>query len=304
MKKRLYKIFISCLVLCACMAMAAPLGHAEGDTTYVISFRPGEHGSFSEGAVGYLSGFGTVQMTAAGNIFLEVPSGTPFPAGILGYLSADEGYYYRDGLAGGTITEDAAYVAQFGILSGGGVRYTVKYVDSVSGAEVAESYTGYANEGDVIPFAAKTVTGYDVDSAGKSITVTEGAEISFLYTSNGALDEIRYEYGENTVETQTVAAPAQPDNGGNDNNGDNDNPANNPEEIGDNETPLGSGGNEPEEIEDNDTPLAPGVSQNGKDESESKGGVIGVAAAIAAAVLIVIAVAVVLTRKKKSYNAK
>lgn len=301
MKKRLTKIFISCLVICVCMAMAAPAAFADGETTYVVSFRPGEHGSFSQGAVGYLSSYGNVQMTATGNLFLEVTSGTPFPAGILSYLGADAGYYYRGGLAGGPVTEDMTYVAQFGILSGSGVRYTVRYVDSVSGAEVAESYTGYANAGDVIPFTAKTVTGYDVDSTTKSITVSEGAELSFYYTSNGTLDEIHYVYGQDTVITQTVVTPQTPNNNteNNDNdNGNDDNAGNGPEvRIEDNEVPLGGGEvQEPVQIEDENVPLAgPGM----KDENEANSLAIGLAAGAGALVLIGIVAAVILSRKKK-----
>jgi len=279
------------------MAMAAPAAFADGGTTYVVSFRPGEHGSFSQGAVGYLSNYGTVQMTATGNLFLEVTSGTPFPAGVLSYLGAEEGYYYRGGLAGGPITEDMTYVAQFGILSGGGVRYTVRYVERVSGAEVAESYTGYANAGDVIPFTAKTVTGYDVDSATKSITVSEGAELSFYYTSNGTLDEIRYEYGQDTIITQTVVTPQTPDNNDN-NNENNDNAENSPEvRIEENEVPLGGGEvQEPVQIEDENVPLAgPGM----KDESEANRLAIGASIGAGALVLIGIVVGVILNRKKK-----
>lgn len=324
MKKRLFKIFISCLVLCVCMAMAAPAAFAEGETTYVVSFRPGEHGTFSESAVSYLSAFGDVEMTSAGNLFVVVPSGSPFPAGILSYLSADEGYYYRDGFAGDYVTEDAAYVAQFGILSGGGARYTVKFVDSASGAELAESYTGYANPGDVIPFTAKTVPGYNVDSNAKSITVSDGASISFLYTSNGSLDEIRYEYGQDTVVTQTVTTVQAPANNNanannvnaNANTANNNaanspanaanspaNPDNNPVEINENEVPLAGNESEPVQIEDSDTPLAgPGVKAD--TEREAKNSVITIAVGALVGVLLILAAIALFMKKKKKKDAE
>jgi len=294
------------------MAMAAPAAHAEGYTTYVISFRPGEHGTFSQSAADYLSDYGTVQMTAAGNIFLEVESGTPFPAGILSYLGADEGYYYRDGLMGGTVTEDMTYVAQFGILSNDAARYTVRYVDRVSGAEVAESYTGYANVGDVIPFAAKTVYGYNVDSASKSIVVSNGAELVFYYTSNGTLDEIHYEYGENTVITQTVTNVA--DNNNNNNNNAQNTPANTPAptentpaptEIGDENVPLSDGqGTEPVQIDDENVPLA-GSDLKGEGESQNHSArFIGMLSVGLLLVLGLIAAIVILGRKKKKNNAQ
>ena len=314
MKQGIRRIVMSCLVLCICMAMAVPSAFA-ADSTYVISFRPGEHGSFSEDAVSYLSSFGTAQMSAAGNLFVEVESGTPFPANILSYLTAEEGYYYRAGLAGSTVTEDKIYVAEYGVLSGGGVAYTVKYLDSASGAEVAESYTGYANAGDVIPFAARAVNGYDVDSATKSVTVEEGAELTFLYTSNGTLDEIQYQYGENTTETQTVTAPGATTAPADNDNAQppaEENTADGGEEIDDNDVPLTDGAETPaenapgEEIGDNEIPLAPGADiTDGATEGEAGTdwstviavSVIGIAAIIAI-------VAATLLYKKKHCNSK
>ena len=317
MKKSIYKILICCLVLCVCMAMAVPSALAAADDTYVVSFRPGEHGSFSEDAVSYLESFGTAKMSDSGNLFVEVKSGTAFPANILSYLTADEGYYYKDGLAGKKVTEDASYVAQYGILTGSGVMYTIKYVDSVSGAELAESYTGYANEGDVIPFAAKSVNGYDVDSAAKSVTVAQGAELSFLYTSNGTLDEIEYEYGEDTIITQTVTTPGTNTTPGTDTQTpDDNNTDNNGEVIDENETPLDNNGanggedaeqpddNAPtEEIDENEVPLVPGSDINNGTEDGENGtnwGTVAVVSVIGIIAIIIIAVGTVLRKKKKS----
>lgn len=310
MKQGLRRIVMSCLVLCICMALAVPSAFAAENGTYVVSFRPGEHGRFSEDAVSYLSGFGTAQMSAAGNLFVEVENGTPFPADILSYLDADEGYYYRAGMAGGAVTEDVIYVAEYGVLSGGGVSYTVKYLDSVSGAEVAESYTGYANEGDVISFAARPVNGYHVDSATKSVTVQEGAELTFLYTSDGTLDEVQYQYGENTTTTQTVAtpgadtAPAENDNA---QPPAEDNPADDGEEIVDNDVPLTDGADDSaeapeEEIGDNEVPLAPGGDLP-EGSAEDEGGtnwpaVIGICGGGLAAILAIIVVAVLRGKKR------
>lgn len=297
------------LVLCLCFVWAAPSAQA-AETTYVVSFRPGENGRFDQGAVDYLSAFGNVQMTSAGNIFLEVRSGTRFPGGIVNYLAADEGYYYRSGLAGGTINGDATYVAQYGILSGEGVRYTVKYVDSVSGSEVAESYTGYANAGDEITFAAKVVSGYDVDSASKSLTVTEGGELTFLYTSNGSEDEIRYVYEPDTIIQNNPVQDVDNDNNNDDNAGNAGGNAQNAgdnaettapqEEIGENDVPLGGGSTDGqtapvEDIDDNDTPLAPGVP--GEPDKGGNGLMIGLSVGILA--LLAVAAAVVVSKKRR-----
>ena len=298
MKKRICKILISCLVFSIlCMAtLSTAVFAAEDDTTYVVSFRPGESGVFSDDAVSYLSSFGTAQKSAAGNLFVEVKSGSAFPADIISYLDVEDGYYYKDGFAGTAVTGDATYVAQYGVLSGGGIPYAVRYVDAVSGAELAESYNGYANSGDVISFTAKAITGYNVDSESKAITVTQGAELRFLYTADGSLNTIEYEYGENTVIPQTVATPevSQPTPGGD------------LEPIDENDVPLASGienntesqGEDTETIDDEEVPLAPG--NEGNDSADSLNWGI-IASAIGGGVaLIAILAAVAIRRKKRS----
>lgn len=215
MKRKIQRTAICCILICLCMALSM-VSVLAADTTYVLSFRPGANGSFAAGAESYLSGFGEVQKSAAGNLFVKVQSGTAFPSNIVSYLQADEGYYYKGGLTGATVTGDLDCVAEYGVLSGSGVLYTVQYVDATTGTELAESYQGYANTGDTIAFSAKTLSGYAADSASKTISVSSGAVLQFLYSSDGSNDRTDYVYGEDTVIIQTVTTqpaetqPAEP----------------------------------------------------------------------------------------------
>lgn len=193
------------LMISLCLTMLSSTVLAAGSTTYVLGFSAGGNGSFRSGASAYLRQYGTVKTGASGNLYVEVKSGTAFPADILTYLKSESGYYYKGGLSGEKVTGDATYVAQYSVLNGKGSLYTIQYVDAQSGGEVAESYTGYANAGDTISFAGKAVKGYQVDAATKSLTVQDGAVLRFYYTGSGSDKTItQYVQGPDRVITGTV----------------------------------------------------------------------------------------------------
>lgn len=287
-----------CLALCLCLPRLVVPASAADATTYVLSFRPGANGSFDSAAVTYLEKYGTVQESAAGNLFVEVSAGTAFPTDILTYLKADSGYYYKGGLSGTAVESDETYVAQYGVLSGSGIAYTVRYVDSVSGTSVAESYTGYANAGDTITFSAKTVDGFAADSTEKTITVADGAILTFTYTGTGAGNTTNTIYGENTTVTQTVTQAAGANGTGTtttDANAGTDTTT-----ISDNNVPLNNGTGSSsdsdsasastETITDSDTPLAQAISAHSV-------AIVTICAGIAAALLILF---LVLRMRRKS----
>ena len=301
MKQKL-KRAAGCILVCLCLVASAFSALAAENPTYVLSFRPGANGAFSDEAEGYLSAFGTVQRSAAGNLFVEVPAGSPFPSGIVAYLQADAGYYYKGGLNGETVNADADYIADYGVLSGSGVLYTVNYVDSVSGASIAESYQGYANPGDTLTFTARTLRGYNVDSASKTLTVSDGAVLNFVYTYDGSNDRTDYVYGEDTVINQTVAqAPTGTADGAGAAGTDTAAPG---ETIPDADTPLSGGDSAPagdntadlptEDIADNDVPLAQGEADAAASHSSAPV-IIGISAGAAALIAIL---AVVLVKRR------
>lgn len=311
MKRFIQKLMLAATVLCLGIAMAVPTAFA-ADTTYVLSFRPGAYGSFSGGAAAYLSNYGTVEQSAAGNLFLQVAAGTALPSDLetqlRSYLQPDSGYYYRSGLsASGAANEDATYVADYGVLQGGGYAYTVRYVDAVSGTELSESYTGYANAGDQVVFQAKVLAGYAVDQAEKSLTIQNAADqvIEFRYTSTA-------EAGEDIVQTNTVTIPGgvatAPTDGADAAGADaagtvpaDEGTVPEGETISDNTTPEADGaGIGDENIGDNDTPRADTLPNEGGSPSATT--VLIAAVGTGCAIVLVVLLIFALRRKKSEQN--
>ena len=310
MKKFIHKLVLAAAVLCLAIATAVPTAFA-ADTTYVLSFRPGAYGSFSGAAVSYLSQFGEVEQSSTGNLFLQVQAGTQLPSDLetqlRSFLQPDAGYYYRSGLsARGTADEDATYVAEYGVLQGSGYAYTVRYVDSVSGSELAESYTGYANAGDEVIFQAKVLDGYTVDQGVKSLTIyeTENQVITFSYTANAVAGEdvvqtttVTVPAGVATVTTDNAAVPGA-DAADGDNTGD-ATPVDNGEQIDDNDTPLADGNdNAGERIDDNDTPLVDTIPGDNASNSGMNKTILITAVGAGCAILLVATLVVTLRRRK------
>lgn len=320
MKRFIQKLALLGTALCLCVSMLVPSAFAAENTTkYVLSFRPGAYGTFSSAAVDYLSKFGEVQTSAAGNLYLQVDAGTEFgediESNLRQYIQPNDGYYYRSGLATGTsATEDATYVVEYGVLKAGGVAYTVRYVDATSGTEVAESYTGYANAGDTVTYQAKNIDGYTVDQASQSLTIASGVDmtIEFRYTAVTVP-------GETITQTTTVVVPGTvaTTTGGGTGTGTGTGTATTTtdgtattdgaaaadgETIADNETPEAAGNNDNqtsnggESIPDESTPQTDGVTDG--DSTSSSNTVATVTVVVLCVALAVAAVAYFLVRRK------
>lgn len=316
MKRFIQKLALMGTALCLCVSMLVPAAFAAETTTkYVLSFRPGAYGTFSSGAVSYLSKFGEVQQSSTGNLYLQVEAGTEFgediESSLRQYIQPEDGYYYRSGLATeSSATEDATYVAEYGVLKAGGVAYTVRYVDATSGTELAESYTGYANAGDTVTYQAKAIDGYTVDQASKSITIGSGVDmtIEFRYTAVVVP-------GETITETTTVIVPgtintvpggtgtgtgtgdADTADGTTDGGADGQQPG---ETVPDNDTPETSGGDADqkggESIPDESTPEADTIPDS--DSASSGNSVATITVVVICAALAVAAVAYFVVRRK------
>ena len=318
MKKFIQKLALVGTALCLCVTMLVPSAFAAETTKYVLSFRPGAYGTFSDAAVGYLSQYGETQKSGAGNLYLQVDAGAQLPADLESslrqYIVAQDGYYYRSGLdVGTTATEDATYVADYGVLSGGGVAYTVRYVDAASGTELAESYTGYANEGDEITYQAKTLDGYTVDTASKSITIAKNVDmtIEFRYTATTVPGETI-----ENVTTVTVPGAIATANGGTgagtgatgtdttgtDTTTPGDNETQQPgETIPDEETPLTpgeDGAQSGESIPDESTPMVDTIP--GSDSTSSSGNIVATVTVVGVCSALVIAAVVYFLLRRKA----
>lgn len=208
--KRFTEKFMACMMAIVLMlgvysipAFASESSKAE--VKYVLSFRPGANGHFSDSTSSYLASLGRTEVSSAtGNVFVEVSDGTVLPGDIESALRsgivADDGYYYRSGfdIGGTVVTSDETYVAEYGVLKGSGTEYTVRYLDKDTNTEIAESITAFANSGDQITFTAKTISDYKVDDSTKTITVGSEKTLDFIYTGTAT--------GKNTTTVSTVTS--------------------------------------------------------------------------------------------------
>ncbi len=169
-----------------------------------------------------------IQVTENGAIRLTVNKGAAVPvAPAAGYVQTEAGYFVRNASQWGAEADEAViknvdYVVDYGKLVDG-VEYTVKYVDAVSGTQVAPVAVAYGNVGDTVEITAPaTVTvsgaaGYYLQGAARQglILSRNSAEnvLTFTYGAEPATVEVNeiteYEEGDTVVVTQTVNVPAQ-----------------------------------------------------------------------------------------------
>ncbi|MCI8401423.1 MAG: hypothetical protein HFI38_04920 [Lachnospiraceae bacterium] len=317
------------------------------EKTYRVTFRPGRLGQFSEDVYeGYVAAYGEEQVKrskATGSISVTVAAGAEHPAPPTAgqvELGENAGRYWVSGwktdvAVGEPVEGDAEYVIAYAALKNG-VEYTIRYVDAVSGAEVATPQITMGESGADITAYAKTVTGYRADAASKSMTLTgdaAGNVLTFLYTSTLAptINQIvnpvdggtviRTETEENVVyvtppeevvtpptplgpgaiDIEDVVGPDTPLGPG----GEETEPARETEEIVAPPTPLGPGsgeetqpGGDTEDVPDQDTPMGPGFLTEEDDSKSALSGMV-LPVSIGGAAVAVGGIALVLLKRKK-----
>lgn len=209
------KLLAGLLSLCLAVSAAAmPALAAEGDaasdpaTTYIVTFRPGEHGKFTDAFVEGLKAYGEVRTSAAtGAVAVAVEEGQALPnAPQLGDIVMNEDasrYFVTDaaqGYTGGAANVDVDAVAQYTLrASDSEAGFTVQYLDRETGAEVAPSLQGTAPVGQsLIFYALNNIANYTAEVASQQLTVSANADqnvVTFYYTA-----------GVNNV-TETVTTP-------------------------------------------------------------------------------------------------
>lgn len=285
--------------------------------TYTVSYRPGNVGYFgvsgtqsadkktmaSEVATLLYAGNDDVtgiSVTENGAIKLTVAKGAAVPtAPSAGYIQTQTGYVVKNASEWGagsseTVVKNLDYVVDYGKLVNG-VEYTVTYVDSVSGTQVAPSAVAYGNVGDTIEVAAPsslTISGsvkYSLKgTASKSLKLSSDSSknvLEFTYTAKTVKktnEIVEYVDGDTvtTINTNTIYTAGQTTNTANgggavlaagqtdtentagDTNEVNDTEANDFVNIEDEDAPLSAGDGSEEasqeivEIEDEVTPLS------------------------------------------------
>lgn len=193
---------------------AMPALAAEGDTssteptTYVVTFRPGEHGRFTDSFIDGLKTYGEVRTSeATGAVAVQLDEGETLPnAPQLTDIVMNEDasrYFVTDaaqGYTGGTANGDLDAVAQYTLrASTEDAVFTVQYLDRETGAEVAPTLQGSAPVGQNLTFyALNNIENYTAEVASQQLTVSANADenvVTFYYTA-----------GVNNV-TETVTVP-------------------------------------------------------------------------------------------------
>ena len=231
------KLLAGLLSLCLAVSVSAlPALAAEGDassteaTTYVVTFRPGEHGKFTDSFIAGLATYGEVKTSeATGAVAVRLNEGAALPnAPQLTDIVMNEDasrYFVTDaaqGYTGGTASGDLSTVAQYALsASDEDAVFTVQYLDRETGAEVAPSLQGSAPVGQNLTFyALNNIENYTAETASQQLTVSSNADqnvVTFYYTAavNNVTETVTVPGGTITqYEDQTVVGGAAVAGGG------------------------------------------------------------------------------------------
>ena len=303
--KRMFSLVAGLAVAASAMAVPA---FADGPQ-YVVTFRPGEHGVFTQAeADGYAAQYGAdnVVLTDAGAIAVRVADGTVMPALPAEVsMDADSRYYVYDmapGYAAATaVDRDMDFVTSYAIgAEGAEYAYTVRYVDvDAPDVDVAPAMQGIAG-GPQIRLHSVAVDYYElVEEADCGYTVEdESATMEVILTEDG--ENVFYFYYKydptylpgNKIE-QTVVVGGGTGEGESGTGGEVINPDDVPEGPG-----SGASSQPGEAIDDPDTPLAPG------DEEPAGGlGIVGTVAAVGCGVGLLALILAFLRKRKKDKDA-
>lgn len=317
MRKAFYKKLLAsalslCMAVCAMGALPAMAADEQTEKGYVVTFRPGEHGQFTEQFKNSLmQTYGAENCkisTATGAVAVLVPVGSQMPSAPnfndIQMDSSDSARYFvtdaASGYVGGVATQDVDTVAVYDLRqSGEEMQFTVQYLDRETGAEVAPALQGTANVGQTIVFRAPNVTNYTAETAEMTLQVNSNATanvVTFYYTAGvNTVTQTQVVGGGTVVEYQdrvvtggaAVVAPAP---------GGGDAGTVTPDDtvtIPDNDTALAENpddvqGEDGVEINENEAPLA----QNPEDQTNSNvkiviGGAVAILAVIAVGILLV-----------------
>lgn len=309
----------SLLTLAGLFSMPVP---AYAATTSTVTFRAGNVGTFDTSKITPIDG--KLEVTE-NYLRFTVDKGDDLSGffaddaalnSTLAYcLDVEENYFLKDcdayGASVGTSNfHNAEYVLDYGVLVDG-VSYTVYYVDSESGEQIAAPTIAYRNKGESVEVSPLSIAGYVTTDEPVTLTLSETGEneVTFHYTASEGQTIIVNTIVNTTATGQNAAAAgnaagnaAAGGAGGNDGANADGADAQQVENIADEQTPLDAGANGEADngettIEDEDVPLQAGFAQN------VKGYVVPIVVGVFAATLI-IATVILLYRKKKTAKVK
>lgn len=210
-------------------ALPVATAYAAEDTGYVVTFRAGEHGTFSTTYVEKLKndyGSGDVWVNDDSTVVSvlvmddkEMPTAPVVTTDVI--INSDSTDYVAiatvdDTYVSGAVTKDYDFVAQYALRGDRqDVSYVIHYLLQGTAEEVAPSVRGTAPEGMTLTLTAASVNEYSVvGSAVQQVTMTKNAdgspvEVTFYYTQNEHVTSTtQYEDGGTTVEYNDVNVAA------------------------------------------------------------------------------------------------
>ena len=225
------------LVLCMLAALPVATAYAADDTGYVVTFRAGEHGTFSDTYIdeleqkyGYASAEGSNLYVNDSHTVISVlvtdegktPNAPQLPSGegdsdiIINdgskdYVLIAAGVNNDEYFAGATATQDYDFVAEYALRGDRqDVSYVVRYLLEGTEQEVAPSVRGTAPGGLTLTLTSVAVDEYTPVVGSKQVTMTKNedgspVEVIFYYTQNVHVNSVtQYEDGGTVVEYNDV----------------------------------------------------------------------------------------------------
>lgn len=173
--------------------MTGSLQSVDASQNYKITYSPGAKGTFNQELIdNYKATYGdgnVIVSSKTGSITITVEKEATMPTApsVTDITLKDSRYYVRAGAWEPTqaiVEKSATYVVKYDMLNNGS-EYTVRFIDSATGAEIASPIISMANVDDTITFSAKAIDGYEYDQVSKSLKIKADAQdnvIVFNYT--------------------------------------------------------------------------------------------------------------------------
>lgn len=216
MKKISVKILLAFGLIASLMTGSLQL--IDASQNYKITYSPGAKGTFNQELINYYkttygeSNISVSDKTGSITITVEKEATMPKVPTVSDITLKDSSYYVRAGSWEPTqvaVTKSATYVVKYDMLNNG-KEYTIRFIDSGTGEEVASPIISMANVGEQITYTAKTIEGYEFDQIRKTLVVSNNARdnvLEFMYTGGNDRNVTVNTVIEDTTATPPVVEP-------------------------------------------------------------------------------------------------
>lgn len=216
MKKLNVKVLLAFGLIASLMMGSLQL--IDASQNYKITYSPGAKGTFNQELIDdYKTTYGESSIsvsdkTGSVTITVEKEAAMPKVPTVSDITLIDSSYYVRAGSWEPTqavVTKSATYVVKYDMLNNG-KEYTIRFIDSGTGEEVASPIISMANVGEQITYTAKIIEGYEFDQIRKTLVVSNNARdnvLEFMYTGGNDRNVTVNTVVEDTTATPPVVAP-------------------------------------------------------------------------------------------------